>query len=444
MLRLYNTLSRKIEDFEPLNPPKVSMYTCGPTVYDYAHIGNLRTYIFEDLLRRVLEIDGYEVNQVMNITDIEDKIIKKAKEKGVLPEQITRPFEQAFKEDVIKLNIEMAATYPRATEHVQSMTKYIETLVDKGFAYIESDGSIYFSIAKFPDYGKLSQLDKRQIKVGARVAVDEYEKESAQDFALWKSVGPDEFGYDSPWGRGRPGWHIECSVMSQQYLGDTLDIHTGGVDNIFPHHENEIAQSEAKTGKKFADYFVHGEHLLVNNQKMAKSAGNFFTLRDIEEKNFEPLAFRYLSLTAHYRDRLNFTWESLQAAQNALNNLREEIRSWPKDRKLNKEYWEKFMEVANNDLNIPQALAAAWEMVKSGIPVEEKAGTLLKMDKALGLKLEDYLGKPLEIPKEVKELVEKRENARKSGDFKKADEIRKEVKNLGFEIEDTPKGPKIK
>lgn len=443
-LKLYNTLSRKVEDFAPQSPPKVTMYTCGPTVYDFAHIGNLRTYIFEDLLRRVLEVDGYEVKQVMNITDIEDKIIKKAKEKGVLPEQITGPFEQAFKKDISELNIEPAAVYPRATEHVQGMIKYVQALLDKGFAYIESDGSIYFSIAKFHDYGKLSQLDKRQIKIGARVAVDEYEKENAQDFALWKSVEPDEFGYDSPWGKGRPGWHLECSVMSQQHLGDTLDIHTGGVDNIFPHHENEIAQSEAKTGKRFSNFFVHGEHLLVDGRKMAKSLGNFFTLRDIEEKGFEPLAFRYLVLTAHYRDKLNFTWESLQSAQNALNNLREEIRAWEKPKIGCAEYEQKFLEAANNDLGLPQALAILHEMIASKNPLSCKAASLLQMDKVLGLKLDEYLGKPLDVPGQVQKLIEEREDARKDKDFKKSDELRDRVKELGFEIEDSEIGPKIK
>ena len=444
ILKLYNTLTRKIEEFEPLNPPKVTMYTCGPTVYDFAHIGNLRTYLFEDILRRVLEANKYEVKQVMNITDIEDKIIKKAKEKGVLPDQITIPFEQVFMKDINKLNIEMAAVYPRATEHVNGMIKYTEILIDKGFAYVEKDGSVYFSISKFPGYGKLSGLDTREIKNGVRVSADEYEKENAQDFALWKSVANEEFGYDSPWGKGRPGWHIECSVMSQKYLGDTLDIHTGAVDNIFPHHENEIAQSEAVTGKKFANFFLHGEHLLVDGKKMSKSLGNYFTLRDIEAKDFEPLVLRYLNLTAHYRDKLNFTWESLKGAQNALNNLREEIRDWSESGEINKKYWEKFIDAANNDLNIPQALAVLWEMVKSDLPSSSKSATILQMDKILGLKLDEYLGKQIDIPEKIKKLVDERENVRKAGNFKKSDELRSEIKRLGFEIEDTASGPKVK
>ncbi|MDO8498649.1 MAG: cysteine--tRNA ligase [bacterium] len=444
MFRLFNTLTRKVEDFKPLNPPKVGMYTCGPTVYDFAHIGNLRTYLFEDLLQRTLEADGFQVKRVMNITDIEDKIIKKAKEKGVEIKEITEPFTEAFWEDLNKLNIKPADVYPKATEHIGQMIKYIEALIKNGLAYMEKDGSVYFDISKFPEYGKLSQLDKREIKVGARVAVDEYEKENAQDFALWKSVGPDEVGYNSPWGKGRPGWHIECSVMSQEYLGETFDLHGGAVDLIFPHHENEIAQSEGKTGKKFVKFFVEGEHLLVNGQKMAKSLGNFFTLRDIEQEGFDPMALRYLVLTAHYRDKLNFTWESLEAASNALNNLREEVRSWDQPKIGCAEYEQRFMEAVDNDLNVPQALAVMWELVRSDYPTSAKAESLLKFDKILGLKLDEYLGKPLEVPEKVQKLVEEREKARSRKDFKKSDELRDQIKKLGYEVEDTSQGPKVR
>lgn len=444
MLKLYNTLTRNVEDFVPLSPPKVGVYTCGPTVYNFAHIGNLRTYIFEDFLQRILEINGFEVMRVMNITDIDDKIIKGAKEKSLPIEEFARPYEKAFMEDLEKLNIKRANIFPRATEHISEMIKYIEVLVEKGLAYVEKDGSVYFDISKFSDYGKLSQLDKREIKAGARVKADEYSKEDVQDFALWKSVMSDEVGYGSPWGKGRPGWHIECSVMSQQYLGDTFDIHGGAVDLIFPHHENEIAQSEGKTGKKFCNFFTEGEHLLVEGQKMAKSLGNFFTLRDIEGRGFDPLAFRYLDLTAHYRDKLNFTWESLEAAQHALNNLREEVRGWDQPKIGCAEYEGRFMDALNNDLNTPQALAVLWELVKSDYPTSAKAESLLKMDKVLGLKLDEYVAKPLEIPVEVQKLVDERQNARKAGDFKKSDELRHEIKKLGFEVEDTPSGPRLK
>lgn len=455
MLKLFNTLTRKIEGFKPLNPPQVSMYTCGPTVYDFAHIGNLRTYLFEDILQRVLEANNFEVKRVMNITDIDDKIIKKAQEKNLEIGEITNQYEQAFLEDLQKLNIEPADIYPKATEHIEKMIKYIEVLIDKGLAYVEKDNSVYFAISKFESYGKLSGLDKREIKIGARVSADEYEKENAQDFALWKAVSEDEIGFSSPWGKGRPGWHIECSVMSQEYLGDTMDIHGGAVDLIFPHHENEIAQAEGKTGKQFAKYFIHGEHLLVDGKKMAKSLGNYFTLRDVETKGFEPLVLRYLNLTAHYRDKLNFTWESLEGAQNALNNLRAEIRAWPASTKAtarlsdspkepDPKFWQKFLEAANNDLSLPKALAIMWEMIKSEIPTENKSATLLQMDKILGLKLDEYLGKQIEVPTEVQKLLDERETARKSGDFAKSDKLREEIKKLGFEIEDTSSGSKIK
>ncbi len=444
MLKLYNFLTRNIEEFKPLSPPKVGLYTCGPTTYDFAHIGNLRTFIFEDILKRVLETDEYVVNRVMNITDIEDKIIKGAKEKGLGINEFSKPFEQAFFEDLARLNIKSANVYPKATEHIGHMIKYIEVLLENGLAYMEKDGSIYFDISKFPDYGKLSGVEKRELKSGTRILSDEYSKDDVQDFALWKSVKPDEVGYDSSWGRGRPGWHIECSVMSQEYLGQSFDIHAGGIDLLFPHHENEIAQSEGKTGKKFVNFFVEGEHLLVDGQKMAKSAGNFYRLQDLEDKGFDPLSFRYLCLTAHYRDKLNFTWESLGAAQNALNNLRETIREWKEVKVGCAEYEQKFMEAVNNDLNTPQALAIIWDMVKSGYPTSAKAESLLKMDQILGLGMDQILGKPLEVPEEVRDLLGKRENARQAGDFNKSDEIRKKIKKMGFEIEDTPTGPKVK
>ena len=462
MLRIFNTLTRKIEEFTPLDPTQVGIYTCGPTVYDYMHIGNLRTFLLSDFLRRTLEMNGYQVKLVQNITDIEDKIIKRAKEKNISPSELTVEYTNYFNQDVAKLNILSPSVQPKATEHIKAMIKFIEDLIKKGLAYMEKDGSVYFDISEFADYGKLSLLDKRQLKTGTRSLSDEYTKDDVQDFALWKSAGPGEVGWSSLWGKGRPGWHIECSVMSQEYLGETFDIHVGGIDLLFPHHENEIAQSEGKTGKKFVNYFVHGEHLLVDGARMGKSLKNFYTLKDLEGRGFEPLAYRYLVLTAHYRDKLNFTWESLEAAQNALNNLREIIREWPsvilgrsetttpeskKDSgraPLARMTEKKFTDAINNDLNMPQALAVLWEMVKSDLPGAEKSAVILEMDKILGLKLDDYLGKPLGIPTEVMELVEKREAARKSGDFEKADELRKEINKKGFSVEDTQDGPKLR
>ncbi|MBI2599474.1 cysteine--tRNA ligase [Candidatus Daviesbacteria bacterium] len=443
-MKLYNTLTRKIEDFVPLNPPRVGMYICGPTVYDYMHIGNLRTFLMGDILHRVLLANNYQVKMVQNITDIDDKIIKKSQEKNITLEGLTTEYTKLFFEDLKKLSILPSNIYPKATEHIGQMVKYIEVLIDKGLAYVEKDGSVYFDISKFSDYGKLSGLDNRELRSGTRILSDEYTKDNIQDFALWKSVKSDEFGYNSPWGKGRPGWHIECSVMSQEYLGVTLDIHGGGIDLLFPHHENEIAQSEGKTGKKFANFFIHGEHLLVDGQKMAKSAKNFFTLKDIEDRGFDSLAFRYLTLTAHYRDKLNFTWDSLQAAQNALNNIREEIRNWDQQATTTGSHYQKFMEAVNNDLNVPQALAILHEMVSSDIPSAQKSKDLLEMDKILGLKLDKYLGKPLEVPEKVKRLVMEREQARKDKDFKKSDDLRKEIKKLGYEVEDTPSGPRLK
>lgn len=450
-MKLYNSLTKKTENFTPIDPPKVGMYTCGPTVYDFTHIGNFRTYIFEDILQRVLEGNDFEVKKVMNITDIEDKIIKAAKEKNVEISEFTAPFEKAFFEDLAVLNIKSASVYPKATQHIGEMIRFIEELIKKGLAYEEKDGSVYFNISKFPEYGKLSGLENRTLKSGTRILSDEYSKNDVQDFALWKVVEANEVGYDSPWGRGRPGWHIECSVMSQQYLGNSFDIHAGGVDLLFPHHENEIALSEGKSGQKFVNFFLEGEHLLVNGQKMAKSLKNIYTLRELKEKGFEPLALRYLFLTAHYKDKLNFTWKSLQAAQNTLNNIREKIRGWDlpisqsgQSKENVGQYWQRFLEAANLDLNMPQALAILHEMLSFNTLSSEKSEQLLKMDQILGLKLDEYLGKPLEISDQVKKLVEEREKVRKSGDFNKADQLRQRIKDLGFEVEDTPSGPKLK
>jgi len=324
-LKLYNFLTRKKQLFKPLKDKIAGFYTCGPTVYNYAHIGNLRTYIFEDVLKRTLKYNGYKVRHVMNITDVEDKIIRASKKakKNIL--DFVKPYEKAFFEELKKLNIEKAWQYPKATQHIKEMIKIIEILLKKGLAY-KSERSIYFDISKFKPYGKLSGIKKQNLKAGARVDVDEYPKDEAEDFVLWKAAKAGEPWWRAPFGDGRPGWHIECSAMSMKYLGETFDIHTGAVDNIFPHHENEIAQSEGATGKPFAKYFIEGEHLLVNGEKMSKSLGNVYNLRDIEAKHFDPLAFRYLTLTAHYRSKLNFTWESLEAAQNALNKLQESVK----------------------------------------------------------------------------------------------------------------------
>ena len=435
-MRIYNSLTRKTDIFKPINPPKVGMYTCGPTVHDYQHIGNFRTMILSDFLYRTLVANNYQVKSVRNITDIDDKIIKKAKEKNLPIEIFTKEYTQAFIEDLGKLNILPTSISPKATKYIEQMIKYIEELVKKGLAYVERDGSVYFDISKFPCYGKLSDLNGRTLKTGTRILSDEYSKDDAQDFALWKAAAQDEVGWSSPWGKGRPGWHIECSVMSQQHLVDTFDIHVGGIDLLFPHHENEIAQSEGKTGKPFVKYFIHGEHLLVNGTKMSKSLNNFYTLKDLVGKGFDPLAFRYLVLTAHYRDKLNFTWESLTAAQNALENLREKIRGWKHAGNGLCGYYHEFIEAVNNDLNTPQAVAVMWKMVKAKKPVSAKAATLLQMDQILGLNIEKYLDRKLNIPPEIQELIRQRDVARKNKNFRLADQFRIKIQKQGYRVTD--------
>ncbi len=440
MLRLYNTLSRKIEEFEPINPTRVGMYTCGPTVYDFMHIGNLRTFVLSDLLQRTLKFNKYKVKAVRNITDIDDKIIKRAQEQNATIEDIAEEFTNYFIEDAAELGLSRV-DQPKATEYVELMTKYIGILIEKGFAY-EKEGSVYFDISKFPSYGKLSGVSQRELKTGTRSLSDNYTKDDVADFALWKSIPDDGTKrFDSPWGKGRPGWHIECSAMSQLLLGDQFDVHVGGVDLIFPHHENEIAQSEAVTGKSpFVKYWVHGAHLLVDGTKMSKSLNNFYTLKDLRETGFEPLALRYLYLQTHYRQEMNFTWEALEAAQNALNRLRNEA-SEPRDGIISAEFDRKFKEAINEDLNMPQALAVLWEMLKSNILEEDKVATLFEMDRVLGLDLEQKKEKKeIEIPEEVRVLVLEREELRKEQRYDQADQRRNRIRKLGFDIEDKEDG----
>src|SRR3989344_4125495 len=376
-MRLYNYLSRKVEDFKPINEGQVGLYTCGPTVYDFVHIGNWRTFVFEDVLKRVLQFNGFEVTHVMNFTDIDDKIIKRASEEKVPFEQITKQYEEAFLQDIGKLNILPADFYTRATEHIAQMLDLIQKLLDRGVAYKAEDG-VYFSVEKFPNYGKLSGLRKVDLKKGARVNDDLYDKESWSDFVLWKfpqsprSSPGLEPGWDAPFGKGRPGWHIECSAMSMDKLGEHFDIHCGGVDLLFPHHENEIAQAEAATGTKFVNYWVEGEHLLVDSEKMSKSLGNFYKISDIVAKGFDPLALRYLFLTAHYRSKLNFMWESLQSAQNALNNLRQEVSSWDAPKIGCADYEVNFKKAVSSDLDMPKAVALMLNLVRDDCPSSAK------------------------------------------------------------------------
>lgn len=446
-MRIYNTLSKQVEEFKPQNAPKVTMYTCGPTVYDHMHIGNLRTFVFSDILQRSLKYNGFEVKTVQNITDIDDKIIKRATEKETTIGEISKEYTHLFLQDTQKLNIEKPDFAPRATEYVKKMIEYAQSLVRQGFAYVEEDGSVYFDISKFEDYGKLSGVEKRELKTGTRILSDEYTKEDVQDFALWKKVNEDEVGFDSPWGKGRPGWHIECSVMSQSILGNKIDLHLGGVDLIFPHHENEIAQSEAKTGESpFVKYWVHGAHILVDGRKMSKSLHNFFTLDELQKQEFDPLALRYLFLQTHYRQEMNFTFEALEGAQNALNKLKEEVSGWDKPLVGCAQFEEEFLQAINDDLNMPKALAVVWELVKSDYPTSAKAETLFKFDKVLGLKLSEVEKKLTaeDIPQEVLSLIKERDALRKEKRFHLADQIRGKIKKLGYDVEDKQGKTEIK
>jgi len=467
VVKFYNFLTRKKENFKSLHSKQVGFYACGPTVYDYAHIGNLRTYIFEDILKRTLEHNNYKVRYVVNITDVEDKIIRESAKAGKSISDFVKPYEKAFFEDLKKLNIEKAWKYPKATKHIKDMIKIISTLLKKRLAY-EASGSIYFDISKFKSYGKLSGLKNRELKAGARVDSDEYDKANAEDFVLWKATKKGEpswkasFGKGRPACAGRPGWHIECSAMSMKYLGNTFDIHGGAIDLLFPHHENEIAQSEGATGKLFVKYFVEGEHLLVNGEKMSKSLGNIYNLRDLEEKKNDPLALRYLALTTHYRSKLNFTWKSLQASQNALDKLREVVLEMKKEIQFPKsdfknprsrtsrieigflkKYKKEFLSYINNDMDMPRALALLWEVVKSEkLNPKTKYSLIVDFDKVLGLNLGKV--KSEKVPPIVLKLVKEREKYRQGKNFAKSDELRKKIESLGWLIDDSPSGPKLK
>ncbi len=450
MVKLFNTLTRKIEEFKPISEGKVGLYECGPTVYQYAHIGNLRTYIFGDVLRRVLEFNGYQVKEVMNITDVghltsdqdsgEDKLEKEAKKVGESAWELSQKYTAAFVEDLKKLNILLPEIMPKATDHIPEQLGLIQKLELKGFTYQTTDG-IYFDTSKLKDYGKLARLNLSGQQAGARVE-ENLEKRSQHDFALWKFSKPDEarqMEWDSPWGTGFPGWHIECSAMSTMYLGQPFDIHTGGIDHIPVHHTNEIAQSEAAYGKSLANYFLHGEFLVWNEAKMGKSAGNIFTLSQLSEQGYDSLSFRYLSLTAHYRSKLNFSLYSLQAAQNALTSLRQTVSSWPAPTEVNREFEKKFKEKINHDLDTPGSLALVWELVGSSLPDEIKAATLFRFDEVLGLNL---LQSQVNIDLATQKLINEREEARDRKDFAKADLIRSQITNLGYILRDTEAGPK--
>jgi cysteinyl-tRNA synthetase len=466
MLKFFNTLSRSIQEFAPLAPPRVGMYCCGPTVYDFAHIGNWRTFVFGDLVRRYLEFKNFQVTHVMNITDVEDKIIKGVRETKTSLRDFTGKYETAFLEDLRTLNCLEPHQKPRATEFISEIISLIEKLMAKGFAY-KAEGSVYFSIDKYRGagctYGKLLKLNFEELRAGERVKNDEYAKESIADFALWKARSPDDgdVAWPSPFGEGRPGWHIECSAMSMKILGQSFDLHLGGEDLVFPHHEDEIAQSEGATGKPFVKYWLHGAHLLVEGKKMSKSLGNFFTLRDLLAKGFTGREIRRLLLSAHYRETFNFTMEGLQGSKEALARIDEclgklrEIAGSAQANvsvdELSASTLQRFGEALDEDLNVSAAWAAVFDWVShlnrriadNSLAAEDTASALAvwsKIDSVLGVGTKSEV----EIPAEISALLEARQAARKEKNFKRSDEIRAELQAKGWTIEDTAKGPKLK
>jgi cysteinyl-tRNA synthetase len=462
-MKLFNTLGRRLVDLAPLETGHVRMYTCGPTVYNVAHIGNLRTFLFEDILRRHLKAKGLKVTQIMNITDIDDKTIKGASQEGVSLNDFTAKYTVLFFRDLKRLNIESAERYPKATEHVPEMIALIEKLKERGHTY-ESEGSVWFKISTFPDYGKLSQIDLTQTRRGDRVADDEYEKEDVRDFALWKGAKPGEPTWDSPWGAGRPGWHIECSAMSMKYLGEHFDLHTGAVDNIFPHHENEIAQSEGATGHPFVDTWLHAEHLIVDGEKMAKSKGNFYTLEDVLAKRNDPAAIRYLLLSVPYRKKLNFTWDALGGAAAAVDRIRQAAArlgevaaltgskpgAFPAAERAAKVQAD-FSAALDDDLNTSEALGALFPFLREvNAAIDDRTldaagakaalAALDRADSVIGVLPKE----PEVLPAEIEAAIQARYEARKRRDFTEADRIRKDLASRGILLEDGPGGTRWK
>jgi cysteinyl-tRNA synthetase len=460
MLRVFNTLSRQIEDFTPLTDNQVRMYICGPTVWNFAHIGNFRTFIFGDILRRYLKYKGYDLTHVFNLTDVDDRIINEAAKQGISIDDFTAPYIQAFWEDFDALGNERPEITPRATHHIAEMIDIIAKLLENGHAY-ESEGSIYYRISAFPEYGKLSKINfAGNIHGGSeRIDTDKYDKEDARDFALWKLVDENEEpGWDAPFGRGRPGWHIECSAMSMKYLGETFDLHAGGMDLQFPHHENEIAQSEGATGKLFAKYWMHSEFLKIDDVTMSKSKGNFFTFRDLREQGYSPLAIRYLLLSVPYRKQLNFTFEGLQGAESTVERLRNfrrlvkeastELGSNPEVKALAENALGEFEAAMDDDVNTAVALAAIHNLVREvnivlardGLLADDQAAILdavAKFDAVLGI----FGPEETEmLDAEIEALINERQEARRNRDFKRSDEIRDLLANQGILLEDTKDG----
>lgn len=467
MIKFYNSLTRQKEEFKPMNEKEVGMYSCGPTVYNYAHIGNFRAYIFSDLVRRVLEDYGYNVKLVMNLTDVDDKTIRNSKENHISLSEYTKKYKEAFFEDIKTLRIKPATVNPSATEHIKEMIDIIKLLEKNGHTY-EADGSIYFKISTFPEYGELANLDKQELKEGAsgRVSSDEYDKENASDFVLWKAYTEEDGDvyWDSPFGKGRPGWHIECSAMSCKYLGKHFDIHTGGVDNKFPHHENEIAQNEAAFNEKFVNYWLHCEHLIVDGEKMSKSKGNFYTLRDLLNKGLSAEAIRYSLMNSHYRKQLNFTIEGINQSQSAIDRVNDLIfrlkdvnKTDADDSAVMKELEEankNFFESIYDDLNVSEALGVFFSFIKSinisfdSINVSSRDDIIKFIERVNNIINCFNMNGEKEIEsseeEKINKLIEERTLAKKEKNYKRADEIRDELNSMGIEIMDTPNGVRWK
>ncbi len=453
-IKLYDSYTRSLREFTPLKGHEVRIYACGPTVYNYAHIGNLRTYIFEDILRRTLEAYGYAVIHVMNITDVghlasdadtgEDKIEQGSKRAGKTAWEIAELYTRAFQSDLAALNILEPSIWCRATDHIEEQIRDIRVIEEKGYTYITSDG-VYFDTTKLNGYGHLARLDAAGLNAGKRVDIGE--KRSPTDFALWKFSPPGQrrqMEWDSPWGSGFPGWHIECSAMAVKYLGQKFDIHCGGKDHIPVHHTNEIAQSEVCYGTRLANFWLHGYFLEVDKLKMSKSSGEFLRLQTLLDNHYDPMSYRYLCLTANYRNDLKFTWNSLDSARIALNRLRTTVYSWGEATEADPGYEERFNRQVFNDLNTTKALAVVWELVKSTMPNGVKKATVQQCDRILGLNLCQWAPAQVEIPEAVQGLLAQRKVARESGDWGESDRLRDRISRLGYEIEDSPDGPAIR
>ena len=448
-MKVFNSLTRQNEDLKPIADNTIRLYTCGPTVYNFAHIGNFRAYTFEDILRRVIQFNGMKIKQVMNLTDVDDKTIKGANAAGIKLTDYTKTYKDAFFADLKKLNIQSAEVYPAATDHIPEMIDLVADLVKKGIAYQSEDGSVYFNVRKFPGYGKLAHIDFDHQQTGARCASDEYDKETVGDFALWKaweeSDGP--VAWDSPWGKGRPGWHIECSAMSMKYLGETFDLHTGGIDNLFPHHENEIAQAEASTGKEFVKTWMHCAHLRVNGEKMSKSLGNFFTLRDLLEKGYTGREIRYVLINAHYRSGLNFAFTALDDARKSLARIdacveqatEGAVPEWAQ------KHLEDFAAAVNDDLNIPSAFAALFALVRdaNGKGAAGTLGVFKRMDEVLGIIFFENKKKTVEIPADIQAMLDQRADARKAKNWAESDRLRDALAAAGWLVKDSKDGQTV-